>query len=132
MVKLYTDAAVKGNPGPAACGILITGNGIHLQLSRVLGVMDNHTAELAAILAGLETIEEKGLQGAAVLVYSDSKAAIQAIDKNYSRDPQRQALLDKIQQKTSAWPLVLFQWIPEKQNRGADQLARQKLHAIRP
>ncbi|WP_082383758.1 ribonuclease HI [Lacticaseibacillus thailandensis] len=54
MLKLYTDAATKGNPGPSGAGILIVGHGDTVELSTPLAVMTNHQAEFQAAALGLQ------------------------------------------------------------------------------
>ncbi|WP_225350300.1 RNase H family protein [Lacticaseibacillus pantheris] len=56
MLKLYTDAATKGNPGPSGAGILIVGHGEPVEQSVALPVMSNHQAEFRAAALGLEAV----------------------------------------------------------------------------
>ena len=51
MIKLNTDAATLGNPGPAGAGILIVANGQQDQSHLHLPNMSNHEAEFAAAIA---------------------------------------------------------------------------------
>jgi len=50
MIKIFTDAATKGNPGPTGLGIIIIAN--HKQIQLAIPVdkerMDNHHGEFAA------------------------------------------------------------------------------------
>lgn len=54
MIKLYTDAATLGNPGPSAAGILIVTAKQQYQFSIPLPPVDNHVAEFMAVQLGLE------------------------------------------------------------------------------
>ena len=125
MIRLYTDAATKGNPGIGGIGILIVAPGIHDQTHAPLPAMSNHDAEFAAALAGFKRLQALGLQGM-VSYASDSRLVIDALNKGYSKHyaPALAALMAVVDQ----FDPVLCQWIPERQNHGAHALAQQGLH----
>ena len=56
MIKIFTDAATKGNPGPTGLGIIIIAN--HKQIQLAIPVdkerMDNHHGEFAAAHFGFK------------------------------------------------------------------------------
>ena len=85
MLKLYTDGATKGNPGPAGIGILVSGLPQQIQHHAALPAMSNHEAEFAAAIAGFKLLIESGLTTGTVAYYSDSKLVIQAIEKRYAK-----------------------------------------------
>lgn len=124
MIQLYTDAATKGNPGIGGIGILIvTAKGQH-QLHYPLASMSNHQAEFAAALAGFQAVKQLGLTGM-ISYYSDSKLVIDALQKRYAK--HYDAELTPLLQAVDAQGSVLWQWIPERRNHGAHQLAQQGL-----
>ena len=53
-----------------------------------------------------------------------------AIEKNYTKQIAYQDILKKVQEERKKFPQLFLEWIPEKENRGADQLARQALQQI--
>ena len=50
-----------------------------------------------------------------------------AILKNYTKREDNRIVLQEIQRQLKQFPQVFIKWIPESDNRGADQLARQAL-----
>lgn len=126
MIKLNTDAATIGNPGPAGVGILIVANGQQDQTHLSLPDMSNHEAEFAAAIAGFKRLQELNLQGF-VSFASDSKLVIQSLDKRYAKHYQTQ--VDELLALIESFDQVIWQWVPERENRGAHMLAQQGLHA---
>ena len=53
-----------------------------------------------------------------------------AIEKNYTKQVAYQEFLKKVQRERKNFLQLFLEWIPEKENRGADQLARQALQQI--
>lgn len=78
MLKLYTDAATKGNPGPSGAGILIVGHGDTVELSTPLAVMTNHQAEFQAAALGLQAVIDRGWQHEQVALITDSQIVVDA------------------------------------------------------
>ena len=131
MIRVKTDAAVNGNPGKVGIGIEILYKKqqfLFKENSELL--MDNHQAELWAIYRALIILQEKELDQEMIFLNSDSKFAMMAIEKNYTKQVAYQDILKKVQEERKNFPQLFLEWIPEKENRGADQLARQALQQI--
>ena len=131
MIRVRTDAAVNGNPGKVGIGIEI----LHQKQQFLFKenadqLMDNHQAELWAIYRALIILKEKEWQHEVIFLNSDSKFAMMAIEKNYTKQIAYQEILKKVQEERKKFPQLFLEWIPEKENRGADQLARQALQQI--
>lgn len=127
MIKAYIDASTKGNPGPSGGGILLVDGQAQQQLHFPLPVLTNHQAEFAVLEQLLTHLIEAGQTAETIMVYSDSKVLVSTIDKNHTNNSDFQAYLIRIQSLLTHFPLLILQWIPEKQNKGADHLARQGL-----
>ncbi|MGC6767869.1 ribonuclease HI family protein [Enterococcus sp. LJL51] len=127
MLRIYVDAATKGNPGPSGGGIVVTGEQIHEQLHFSLGECSNHEAEFKILILALEWLINHQFTTTSIFLHSDSKTVVQTIDKNYTGNPVFQPYLKRFQQLESHFTLLLIQWIPENKNKGADNLARQAL-----
>ena len=126
MVKLYTDAAT--NKTHSAAGILVIAEQKQHQIKQKITASNNHQAEFEAAILGLlnicfDTFRMRKMSS----FYSDSKIVIDSLDKRYSKSfaPELTKLL-ALQEK---FPLVIAQWIPDKQNAGAHNLALQALKA---
>lgn len=132
MLKVYTDAAVKGNPGPAGMGILITGGTNQVQISEALkGEWDNHTAEFEAIYSAMIWLVKNKQTDQMIFLFSDSRAAVDALHKGSSKNINYQKYLDLIYALEDNFQYISIEWINEGENRGADRLARQALHKIK-
>jgi len=79
-VIIYTDGASRRNPGPGGYGtILISGNN-KKELSEGYKLTTNNRMELMAVIAGLEALKKDGLK---VVIYSDSKYVVDAVEKGW-------------------------------------------------
>ena len=128
MIKVYTDAAVNGNPGDVGLGVLVLKDGEQLPFKiSVEEKMDNHLAEFTAINWALSWLLEEGLQEELIFMHTDSKVTADAISKRYTKKEANRIVLKEIQNKLKDFSQLFVKWIPESENRGADQLARQAL-----
>ncbi|MHA7137580.1 reverse transcriptase-like protein [Rossellomorea arthrocnemi] len=126
MIEVNIDGASAGNPGPSGAGILIKHNGEVEKHSIPLGVMDNHEAEFTACKKALEICLDKHAD--TVWLKSDSQAVVHAIEKEFVRNAQYKQLLHNILDMTKQMDLFFIKWIPSKENKGADELARKAIH----
>lgn len=128
MIKVYTDAAVNGNPGDVGLGVLVLKDGEQKPFKiSVEEKMDNHLAEFTAIDWALGWLLEEGLQEELIFMHTDSKVTADAISKRYTKKEANRIVLKEIQNKLKDFPQLFVKWIPESENKGADQLARQAL-----
>ena len=128
MIKVYTDAAVNGNPGDVGLGVLVLKDGEQKPFKiSVEEKMDNHLAEFTAINWALGWLLEEGLQEELIFMHTDSKVTADAISKRYTKKEANRIVLKEIQNKLKDFSQLFVKWIPESENRGADQLARQAL-----
>ena len=129
MYTLYTDAATNIDTQHSAAGILIIHAGKQQQLYAQLPDGDNHHAEFYAALAGfnalLETVNDAA-KNVTVQYFTDSKIVAESVEKRYAK--HYQDLVDQLLAKQAQFGLVITQWLPEKQNQGAHNLAQQALH----
>ena len=131
MIRVRTDAAVNGNPGKVGIGIeILYEKQQFLFKENTNQLMDNHQAELWAIYRALIILQKKEWHHDVIFLNSDSKFAMMAIEKNYTKQVAYQEFLKKVQEERKKFPRLFLEWIPEKDNRGADQLARQALQQI--
>ncbi len=78
-VKLYTDGACSGNPGPGGYGAILIYNNVEKEISGCEANTTNNKMEIMAVLKGLEMLKEP----CKVIVYSDSAYVVNAIDKGW-------------------------------------------------
>lgn len=129
MIRLYTDAAVSGDPGNAGIGVLILFDQEQKQYSIPLehNQWNTHQAEFHALLYGLSLLVEKGLTDQMTFCYTDSQIVAQSVEKSYVKKPEYNKYLVDILEMMDKFPYLSVQWIPNRENKGADNLARQAL-----
>jgi ribonuclease HI len=83
-LRLHTDGASRGNPGPAAIGVVIarvSDGRVIEEISAYLGEATNNVAEYQALIAGLRRAAELG--ASAVEVVSDSELLVRQVEGRY-------------------------------------------------
>ncbi|WP_226579201.1 ribonuclease HI family protein [Halobacillus litoralis] len=128
MIEVYTDAACSGDPGFSAAGIVIKRKQHDEEYEQFLGTWTNHEAEFLAIIYALEICQELH-PGEIISIRSDSKAAVDTLDSKYTKNAKFLPLLERIQDLEKAFSYVFYKWIPDKQNKNADRIARKCLQA---
>ncbi|WP_164667854.1 ribonuclease HI family protein [Virgibacillus doumboii] len=126
MIEVYTDGASSGDPGISGAGIYIKANGQKYEYSVPLGEMSNHEAEFHAVLKALE-ICNKQFPGEILSFRSDSKLAVDVIEKGFTKNERFIPMLAEIRKAAGSFSYFFIKWIPEKQNGHADRLARQAI-----
>lgn len=128
MIRLYTDAAVNGNPGDAGIGLLILTDNEQIQLSSPLANQwNNHQAEFKALLEGLKWLVKNDYTDELTFCYTDSQTVAQSVEKEYVKDTLSNKFLQEILTLMLKFSFISVDWIPESKNRGADNLAKQAL-----
>ncbi|HEY7833346.1 MAG TPA: ribonuclease HI family protein [Ktedonobacterales bacterium] len=125
---LRTDGASRGNPGPAAAGVVIEREDGRLVArgGHVLGELTNNQAEYRALILGLTAVAR--YQPAQVIVRLDSDLVVQQMNGRYQvRDQALRALHQQARALASALPRIQFTHVPRAQNHLADALANQAL-----
>jgi ribonuclease HI len=80
MIKIFTDGAAQGNPGPGGYGTILRYGTHEKELSQGYRLTTNNRMELMAVIAGLEAILKPGIP---VTIYSDSKYVVEAVEKGW-------------------------------------------------
>ena len=81
-IHLYTDGAAKGNPGNGGYGVVLeqVGTGYRKEFYEGFRLTTNNRMELLAVIVGLEKLKHPGMS---VLVVSDSKYVVDAVEKGW-------------------------------------------------
>jgi len=69
-VKVYTDGACIGNPGPMGVGIMLECDGHRLKTGKYVGQGTNNRAEIIAVIEAFKTIKRKDIH---VILHTDSQ-----------------------------------------------------------
>lgn len=129
---LRTDGASRGNPGPAAAGVVIEqANGaVITQVGYYLGEMPNNQAEYRALILGLDLVAR--FRPASVQVYMDSELVVRQMTGVYQvRDATLRLLYQEATALAGALPQVTFTHVRRAQNALADRLANLALSSPR-
>ena len=79
-IKLYTDGAARGNPGPGGYGAVLLAGKHRKELAEGFRLTTNNRMELLAVIKGLEELKYAESK---VTVYSDSKYVVDAVEKGW-------------------------------------------------
>ncbi|EOZ99736.1 Ribonuclease HI [Indibacter alkaliphilus LW1] len=91
-IIIYTDGAAKGNPGPGGYGAVLKFNQHRKELSEGFRLTTNNRMELLAVIKALEEIK---IDGIPVVIYSDSKYVVDAVEKGWLWGWQKKGFKDK-------------------------------------
>lgn len=129
MIEVYFDGASAGNPGPSGAGIFINENGKVERHSIPLEMMSNHEAEFHALLLALKICIGKGYD--TVSFRTDSELVNRAVEKEFVKNPVFAPLLETALKLIAEFDLFFLKWIPNKENKNADELARAAIYKSR-
>ena len=79
-VAIYTDGAAKGNPGKGGYGVVLLSGKLRKELSKGFRLTTNNRMELLAVIVSLEALKKKP---ESVIIYSDSKYVVDAVEKKW-------------------------------------------------
>ncbi len=80
MIKIFTDGAALGNPGPGGYGVILQYGNHRKELSEGFRLTTNNRMELLAVIKALEALKKEGIP---VTIYSDSQYVVNAIEKGW-------------------------------------------------
>jgi ribonuclease HI len=80
MIELFTDGAASGNPGPGGFGTILRAGNHYKEISGGFRMTTNNRMELLAVIVGLEALKKPGQD---VMIYSDSKYVVDAVEKKW-------------------------------------------------
>ncbi|HIX35062.1 MAG TPA: ribonuclease HI family protein [Candidatus Limosilactobacillus merdigallinarum] len=128
MIKVYSDAATRHNPGLTGLGVLIVKDGKQTQLTGNLQHADNHEGEFAAAKLAFTYLKDHFATNETILFYTDSRLLSDAIGKNYAKHYEKE--LAELTPLLDYFQLIVTQWVPDQHNHGAHHLANEALHQL--
>ena len=127
-IKVFTDGASRGNPGPAALGVAFydESNVLLAEFKQHLGVQTNNYAEYMAVIKALEISLDKGAKF--LDIYCDSQLLVKQMSGEYKvKSPTIRELFIQAKKLTEQFPRVSFHHVKREFNKKADALANQAL-----
>ena len=79
-ITIYTDGAAKGNPGPGGYGAILQSGPHYKEISQGFRLTTNNRMELLSVIVCLEMLKQEGCE---VVVFSDSKYVVDAVEKKW-------------------------------------------------
>ena len=131
-IRLFTDGAARGNPGPAGLGLVIEdGEGLRLWGGcRYIGTATNNVAEYLALIDGLKKAAE--WRPDRLEVYLDSQLVVEQMAGRYR---VKNAILAPLHRQASELAAglreVTFTHVERARNKGADALANRAIDEYR-
>lgn len=129
-IKIYTDGGARGNPGPAAIGIIIKGIGDKtIEISESIGVTTNNQAEYKAIIRALEELKKYAIINSEINCFLDSQLIVEQVNGNYKiKNEGLKPLYSRTRELViELGGRVSFQYIPRTENTRADYLVNHAL-----
>lgn len=123
-VTAFTDGASRGNPGPAAIGVVLRDqNGVLLgTISQAIGKATNNQAEYQAVIAALK--EALRLGAKRVVLYADSELVVRQLNGLYRvREARLKPLYQEVKDLAAKLEGFEAHHIDREANRDADHLA---------
>jgi len=133
VVTMHIDGGARGNPGPAAAGVVLRdaadGQVVH-EAGHFLGRATNNVAEYSALVAGLEAAGRLGADE--VQVFSDSELLVRQMNGQYRvKNAALQALYGRASRLCEGFRRCTFQHVRREQNDRADRLVNQAIQQRR-
>src|SRR6202163_2546072 len=122
------DGAARGNPAPAAYGVVVRrpDGKTHESLRKYIGRTTNNVAEYYALIAALDYAAASGIKR--LRVYSDSQLIVNQIKGLYKvKHPDLRPLHERAKKQAAGLEVFTIQYIPREQNREADAAANAAL-----
>ena len=122
------DGGARGNPGPAAYGVVIrNGRGdVLAKLCEYLGEQTNNVAEYSGLLAALDWVVREKYPSLKVL--SDSELVVRQMRREWKvKDPDLKQLSDRAQTLVRQLQHFAIEHVRREANRDADRLVNQVL-----
>ena len=79
-VIIYTDGAAKGNPGNGGYGVVMMFGSHRKEVSEGFELTTNNRMELLSVIIALENLKKEEVE---VVIYSDSKYVVDAVEKKW-------------------------------------------------
>ncbi|MBI1977210.1 MAG: reverse transcriptase-like protein [Candidatus Omnitrophica bacterium] len=129
-LKTYTDGGARGNPGPAAIGVLVCDDRdeILLEHAEAIGETTNNVAEYRALIEGLKRAKELGARE--VDCFMDSELVVKQLRGEYKlKHYNMQKLFDEVKKAAVTFERISYTHLPREQEqmRRADQLVNYAL-----
>jgi len=122
------DGGSRGNPGPAAYGVVVrdAGGEIVARLKKYIGQNTNNVAEYFGLIAALDYAETHGIR--ALRIHSDSELMVKQMRGQYKvKSEELRPLFERAKKMAGSLEVFRIDHVYREQNREADALVNQAL-----
>src|SRR3990170_368078 len=129
-LRVFIDGASRGNPGPAAIGVIVQDarGRVVGEIAEYLGETTNNVAEYQALLHALKDAKARG--ASELEIYADSDLLVQQINGSYKvRSPHLAPLHAAAARALAGFATWRIGHIPREKNTAADALANRAIDA---
>jgi len=130
VVTANIDGGARGNPGPAAYGIVLrdAGGTTLVAAGKCIGRATNNVAEYYGLIAALDAARERGV--GRLRVESDSELLVRQIEGHYRvKSPDLKPLHERALKLSRGFEHFEIAHVPREKNREADRLVNEALDA---
>lgn len=130
---LHVDGASRGNPGPAAIGVVVADGRwkVLQEIGEVIGEATNNVAEYRALIRGLEMALAQG--ASEVEIRTDSELLVRQVQGTFKvKAPALKTLHGTVAGLLGRFSNWNIQHVPREANARADLLANRALDAVQP
>ena len=92
MIKIYTDGASRGNPGPGGFGVVMIAGAHRKEISEGFKLTTNNRMELLSVIVALESLKK---EDTSATVYSDSKYVVDSVELKWVFGWEKKNFKDK-------------------------------------
>lgn len=127
-LTLYVDGGARGNPGPAAAGVVLRNEGGTplLEAGYFLGTLTNNQAEYSALLIGVRAARQAGAKS--LTIYSDSELMVKQLLGEYRvKAGGLKPLFEDVQNQLLGIARWTIHHVLRDKNHRADELVNQAL-----
>jgi ribonuclease HI len=128
-VVIYTDGGARGNPGPAAAGVVILNGAEKIEVMQYLGdKQTNNWAEYEAVIIALGKMLEMELRDSDIEFKLDSLLVVEQLNGKWKiKEPELKKQAAKVKSLLKDFGTVRFTHIPREENAEADRLVNEAL-----
>jgi len=130
VLTIHTDGGARGNPGPAAIGVVIETEGKILhQFGKTIGDTTNNVAEYIAVIEALQYILTMNFEPRTMTFLLDSKLVVEQLNGRFKiKDMKLRELSLKIKiLEQEVGGVITYTAVPREKNTQADLLVNKAL-----
>lgn len=135
-IIVYTDGGARGNPGPAAIGVVVqdASGTVLKEVSETIGNATNNFAEYAAVARALEALKQhfgKKTKDMEFEIRLDSELVKKQLNSEYQiKEPGLVPMFIEIHNaRVASFPHLTLTHVPREKNKAADALVNRALDA---